>query len=234
MRSRLWPRVAAGVIVLSAAAFAITWASGFRWTSGTVSVPEQSPGAATFTHTFIINTSPFVGTPPGFGDAISTIEEGRDDRGPFCSIVWTPGSGSPHLHAGVSSHPCYPYVFPLFAGQIPFKPPPGDGSGSETGFDCSIGSFVSGSGTLALRMLYRPTNDPVNPGWSSIPGSAGQIEDGVAAVHAVAEMFRQYVVDVRGGTYQGVGLPSIWLEVDMNPANPTYHEFYKFRIQTHG
>jgi len=80
-----------------------------------------------------------------------------------------------------------------------------------------------------VRFLYRPTNDPIHPGWSNAPGSAGQIEDAWTAAHAAAEAFRAYIA---AAAYPAGVLPFIVVEIDINPGNVTRQEFYKFRVVT--
>jgi len=230
-------RVGIAVVVLSSIAMA-----AFIWSPTIVSVPEVSPGATAFMHTFFINTQPAAsgGAKGGFGDVILAVEEGRDDRGPFAAVIVQHGANSPH-NLMLPVHQCYPGAMP--PGAPAATAPDGPG-GNPMGVDCSIQPLPVG---IRRRYMYRPTNDPVNPGWgvNGAAAAAGQVESGVVACHAVAEAIRQYASDVRNARWStpppgllGPGvIPTIMLEVDFDTSNPWTSndlEFYKFKIQTLG
>ena len=260
--SRLLKSVRAHIGLTAAAVLVIagTGVAAVTWTQGVAATVETSPGAATFNRTLFINLFA-ASNPPitqtgstwgvaGFGDVIRSVDVGRDDRGPYCAIQWTPGPGSPHV-PGAITHPCYPQSLMDMSSQwpIPLLPPQWDGPGGEGGggpeIDCSL--------STPFTLVYRPTNDPLNPGWTSLPGSAGQLEDGLAACHAVAEEIRRHIDSVTGvaplagsrfpapaggiaGSSTGGLLPMIVIETEYSQSaeqsSPYYLEFYKFRIQT--
>ncbi len=163
-----------------------------------VAVPEVSPGPLPFNVFLMININPA----PGFGDIIYALEEGRDDRGPFCSVTWAPSPANP-INPMLAGIPAPIVGFP--GGLYPAAPP---------GFYGPV------------TLIYRPTNDPANPGWPALPGAALQSDSAMRTAHQVCENFDAY------RTFVPPAGVSHWIniEADLAPASPTFMEFYKFRV----
>jgi hypothetical protein len=90
----------------------------------------------------------------------------------------------------------------------------------------------------AVQITYRPTNDPVNPGWLAPPApftptaAAAQLEAAITATHQFAEAVRQCIrfqEDIAAGV---VVIPTPLVERDITPASPPFGDFYKYMIAT--
>jgi hypothetical protein len=163
--------------------------------------------AAQYLQPLTINTAPpAVG---GYGDTIQGIETGRDDRSPYCALVVVIGTANPAFATLQSYAATWPPIF---------TSPPGYPTGSFT-----------------LRLVYRPINDPANPGWGGLPGAALQLDQAWQTVQAVASELAAHRTLAALGGAPGVGpprgtvYPFIYLEFD--PIGPTsVLEFYKVQI----
>lgn len=216
------------VLAVSGAAYAT-----LIFTAGTVASTEVSPGASAFNAWINIDLVK--------GDEILGIEVGRDDRSPFVAIVWAPGPMSNHslvnpFHVPVGEDDGGP------TGDPP--PPPPEPSTSEPPFQ------VDGAPTLTTypnppvhyRLIYRPTNDPINPGWTNGLGTVPQIEQATLACERFATTVRRYCQDTRAGNFSVVWTPPpapvrwvypiLSVEIDPDPTSPTYLEFYKYDVPT--
>jgi len=79
----------------------------------------------------------------------------------------------------------------------------------------------------AIRFVYRPINDPANPGWPSLPGAVNQLDSSMqtaAAVGGELGAFRSLLATAAPPFY-----PSLYLEYDPTPS-ATWLEFYKMQI----
>lgn len=160
-----------------------------------------SPGAGVFNVLITINTNaPAAG---GFGDVILAVEEGRDFTSPFATFA-------------VQVAPTNPGQAALLAGGVPpVVAPPGFYPAAPVGF-------------VNAQFIYRSPNDPANPGWAALPGAAGQLDDAMSSAHKVADALvahRAFIAAAPAGV-----LPWVNIEYDNVAANPTYMEFYKFRV----
>lgn len=192
--------------LLAAAALTVAASSASAWyvvAGGAVNAVVASPGAAAFNVIFAINPNAGAFGPGTAGDVILGIEEGRDYNSHFATIA-------------VNLSPANPFTGVLAAGGIVppmnglYGPPP--------------------PGFVQVQMVYRATNDPVNPGWAALPGGATQVADDVAACHAVAEQLTLFRASAAAGI-GGVGAVWPWMDIetDLLLANASYFEFYKFR-----
>ncbi|HEY0555883.1 MAG TPA: hypothetical protein VGG20_16640, partial [Thermoanaerobaculia bacterium] len=80
-----WLMVAFLILVIAGIAYA-----GYVATPG-VAVAAVSPGPAPFNMFLLINTKPL----PGYADIIYALEEGRDNRGPFCAVTFAVSTANP-------------------------------------------------------------------------------------------------------------------------------------------
>lgn len=183
-----WLVAAFLVLVIAGIAYA-----GYVATPG-VAAPAVPPPVATFNTFLMINTRPA----PGFADIIYALEEGRDDRSPFCAVTFAMSPANPTQPALAAAPP------PIAPG---YPAPPAGYVGPTT-------------------LIYRPTDDPANPGWPAFPGAANQSDSAMRTAHQVCENFNAYRTFA-----PPAGLaPWINIEADLNPATPNFMEFYKFRV----
>jgi hypothetical protein len=157
---------------------------------------------------------------PGlYGDNITGIEVGRDDRSPFVAIVVLFGPPPPPPTALVANPligALGPYLPLPVSPPPPYPPPP--------------------PGFFYLRFIYRPINDPANPGWGGLPGAPNQLDNAMQTCLQVAAELSAF----RAVAQTPAGAPPVVL----NPASPapqlyfefvpvsavSYFEFYKFHI----
>jgi len=101
------------------------------------------------------------------------------------------------------------------------------------------GRLINGSPMLPVEFIYRPTQDPMHPGYPAIaPAGAGDVSRDVIAVHQAAMAFRGVWADATAGTSVPaqhtfsplVTLPIAWLEMEVClSATANQGEFYKYR-----
>lgn len=185
-------RLVAAFLILAIAGAAY---AGYVATPG-VAVPAVSPGPGPFNTFLVINTKPA----PGYADIIYALEEGRDNRGPFCAVTFAVSPANPGKPA-LAAAPA-----PIAGG--PWYPVPPAGYFGPT------------------TLIYRSTDDPANPGWAALPGAVNQSDSAMRTAHQVCENFNAY----RTFAPPAGVVPWIDIEADLNPANPTFMEFYKFRV----
>jgi hypothetical protein len=167
---------------------------------------------------------------PGlYSDQILAVEIGRDDGSPYVAIVV-------RFQGGANN----PTPNPIFAAMGPWWPTfPGGAPQPVPGYPMPGGTDV------ILRFVYRPTNDPANPGWMGLawpPGAPppvpapGQLDwawQTCAAVAAQLDAFRAPVVPppiVPTPLGPVPVQPWIYLEFDPNGANPSFLECFKLHI----
>jgi hypothetical protein len=226
--SRTRTKALIGLVVVAAAAVSAYPISN-TWGICGASV---SPGPAAF-------TTPVAIVMGGVsGDQILSVHEGRDDQGPYCAIEWVPGPGTNNSAATLAAlgqgTRTLPYVglrgLPGGPGTPPANPP------AQPSF------FIT----------YRPTNDPINPGWAAPPavGAVGQLELCTIACHQFAEAMRSMVrfayaltpppaPFLTPQTYPPitvamphVSVPVFYAEVNVTVGSPAFCEFYKYDIDT--
>lgn len=200
------------------------------WTWGACG-GAASPGAAAFTTPVSIILG------GGAGDQILSVHEGRDDAGPYVGIEWIPGPGTnnqPQTLQALSGGP-----------RTLFGPMRGIAGGP--------GTPPNPPAQPSFFLFYRPTNDPVNPGWAAPPATAavGQLESATLACHAFADAMRRMVRYANGlfpppapfitpQTYPPIPMaqpafvsaPVFFAEVNLVPGTPGFCEFYKYDIDT--
>jgi hypothetical protein len=223
---------AAVLSVVASAAYAVVVFTNPTW--GTCQA-GASPGAATFNTGLALDIGNIVnyGPPGGVngGDFICSVREGRDARGPYAAIEAIPGpNNAPGFQAAFGAAPKIPPLFQFGGGP---------------------GNNLNGNPNPAVLLIYRPTDDPVNPGWAAPApnptAAAGQLEMATTACHHFAEAVRQAIAfqdklnagTVTVPTFFAPGYPAglpfsvrIWMEVDVAAGSPTLGEFYKYDITT--
>lgn len=190
-----------GIGVALALVLAVTApAYGFYVATAGVAGVAVSPGAAVFAFIAVVNTNP-VGV-GGYGDIILAIEEGRDDISPFCTLAIQMAPGNPS-QAGI-----------LAAGVPPLN------IGGPLWYPLAPPGFVT------MQFIFRPTNDPANPGWAALPGAPNQLDNAWQTVHAVCEAF-----DAHRNFVPPAGVVH-WIDIEFDnaPGSPSYFEMYKFRV----
>lgn len=222
-----------GVLVLTLALAAMGPAyAALNFTPSAVSPAATSPGAAPFLMPMTIKTNPQVPPNPniklpGYGDRIIGVEVGRDDRSPYVAIVVTVDGIT-----GANSNPILAAMgpwWPTFPGGAPGPVPnyPGPAPGDVT-----------------LRLVYRPTNDPANPGWVGTAGQGGnppapapgQLDAAWQTCAAIADQldaFRRQALTPPKMLHSAGPLdvdPWIYLEFDPNGASPSFLECFKLQI----
>jgi hypothetical protein len=166
--------------------------------------------------------------PVDFGDQVCWVSEGRDHDGPFASIGVAIGPGNPSYatlaasgYTGTGWGLLTPTVTPL-ANLLP----------------------ITTAGSLPIEFVYRPTNDPANPGYPSpMPAAAGAVNLDAASAHHAAEAFQTFraaayaaaasgYVPAMPAAYILAASPAPWLEMELDLAvgSPTQGEFYKYRV----
>lgn len=153
-----------------------------------------------------------------YGDTIVGIETGRDDRSAFCAIVVNfnppPGGTNPFLPIGNglgATIPGFPVVGPPAGGGVPYTAPVAPG--------------------FTMRFLYRPVNEPANPGWGPGAAAVNQLEEQMQTCVDVANQLQAFraVAQTAAGIPIAVTAPiqppELYLEFDPNTL-----EFYKFKI----
>ncbi len=141
----------ASSFLLAASALAVMAGTASAWYvvgGGLCNAVVGSPGAAVFNTIFAINPNAGAFGPGSAGDVLLGIEEGRDSNSHFTTLaVWL--------------SPQNPFVGLLAANGIV---PPNNGAYGA----------APGVGYVFMEIVYRATDDPLNPGWGALPGGAGQ------------------------------------------------------------
>ncbi len=205
------------------------------------------PNGNNFNVAIAINTNPAGSM--GFGDTVHAVEVGRDDKGPFCAVAWTPGPNSPHFSNALNNHPCFggltlPAPTITLTGAFPPINTPIAPPGSTfpiTTDPCSYNGIQD-----VHRVVYRPAWDPHHPGYGAGTfgtgsAQAGQVQQDLIACHAVANEIRAYLTSMAAGAgarafppNPGGGMvPVLIFEVDARPStalNGAFLEGYKFKI----
>jgi len=154
-------------------------------------------------------------SPALYADTIMGIETGRDDRSAFCAIV-------------VNFNP--PPV-----GTNPFLPIGNGMGGMIPGFPAVPPYTAPMPPGFTMRFVYRPVNEPSNPGWGPGAAAVNQLEEQMQTCVDVANQLQAFRVSAQ--TAAGVPIipvfplqaAELYLEFDPNPG-PTHLEFYKFKI----
>lgn len=181
-----------------------------------------------------VRISPGAVATGGQGDTIVAVHEGRDGRSPYVAIEWIPN---------MAMHP--PATQALLGAAVgnPFFP--------------SVAAVSPNPANPTIWFVYRPTNDPVNPGWivpapgMVAPSAVGQLELAVQTCHDFANAVRQAIRfqseqdNAAAGTPlvgapppPPVGIPGtfyvadITVNIDLASGGPTMGEFYDYNITT--
>ena len=183
----------------------------WEFAAGAVNSPVASPGAGMFPQQLVVSTA-------AFGDRVHAIDTGRDNQGPYASILVELSPTNPIV--GILPPDVYNDIG--MALVAPYGPMPG------------MTVPPQGPGARLIQLIYRSTNDPGNPGWGVVGAPAGgpnQLDNSMQTCLQVANQLAAFRDIATGAPAPGVSAALV-CEISIPAAGAPMRdfEFYKFSL----